>query len=215
MTDLDTLLAGIIENPAELDRRLVYADALEERGSRADMVHAQLIRHQMMVPGVSLPDVGLLMPACDNWNWQISYGHSPSVVSCHDRTLRDHRVLVMWEKGFVSTLSCQAILMNDLLGKFLARQPMQIIVYRCNVARRHNLRHDGSRYSWGKNPKVHPSAQWLVPQCLWTYLATSFYDEVFYSSQDEALNALQQAIESYLYDLREEWMCDESGNPVA
>lgn len=44
MTDLDALLANIIANPADDLARLVYADALEERGRPGDADRAKFIR---------------------------------------------------------------------------------------------------------------------------------------------------------------------------
>lgn len=44
MTDLQALLAGIIAEPAENTPRLMYADALLERGNAEDIAHAEYIK---------------------------------------------------------------------------------------------------------------------------------------------------------------------------
>lgn len=47
MNDLNLLLRAVIENPDEDTPRLMYADAIQERGEPGDVEIAELIRHQI------------------------------------------------------------------------------------------------------------------------------------------------------------------------
>ncbi len=56
MTDLDALLLAVADNPAEDTPRLMYADALDERGWKGDRERAEFVRVQVEIAAMVRSD---------------------------------------------------------------------------------------------------------------------------------------------------------------
>lgn len=108
MTDLEALLAAVLDEPEADAPRLVYADALEETGKEANVARAELIRLQLAGED-GVRQQKLLETWLGDWlpmsiRHRCNLSVSPDGV-CRLAGLRGQKLEI--ERGFVTALSCQ------------------------------------------------------------------------------------------------------------
>lgn len=117
MSDGDALLAAILAHPEEDTPRLMYADALEERGKPGDAERAEFIRVQCAAARTENEADAFELDQRADWllaaNELAWYSESPlgSIVAkaIADNVVHGRELVVpQWRRGFVDQVTCTA-----------------------------------------------------------------------------------------------------------
>ena len=198
MTTGTDLLNAILDNPDDLDARLIYADWLDEHGydDRANFIRCQIEGKTVSVPLTMAKDAEGLLRCQAHETVRMAHPGSAIVVNRAGDSLA-------WERGFIKTIFCPWRVWL-LHGPSLAcGHPVEQVVIsnKRPVAMANVPGSGGSLFVWfllsefGKGAMVKPAFQFLPHSSIenWSLENTGHFRR-YYATVDKAMAALSHAV---------------------